>query len=345
MPRAFWKRLGIAILFCVASATLWGDEPRTIESNIRYRIARGDLASPGEIEPAPADSRRTLRIEYGIDQLLHECLADSDHWEKDPFVFRLAHRHPASSIGCRERSSPSMHIVFHDGVDGSKEGRVHFDLYGPDKKLPHAFEVVRNRLTFGRTSEYDVYRGLVRANPNAGLPLPKPRYDLSAHAKKYLHDAFGPAAIGMAVTSGAASSLLYSVRNGSELGNGPYVDRIARNLVRNGISQSIEFGAAAFLQQDQGFSPSHDGGIGKRIRIAAYHSLFVKGRQGDELAFPRIAAALGTPWAMHSWQSPRGVAAQDPWLQASLLFGRYLVRSYWAEFRPEIMRAVYKVHH
>ena len=206
-------------------------------------------------------------------------------------------------------------------------------------------EVVKNRLTFGRTSEYEVYRGLVRANPTDDATLLKSRYDLKAHAKKYLHDAFGPGAISMAVTSGAASSAFYGIRNGFEFGNGPYVDRIARNLARNGIAQTIEFSWSAFLQQDQAFSPSGKRGFGGRLRSATYRTLFVKGRGGNELAFPRIAAAMGTPWVMQPWHPNRpGAVTADPWAQVGLIFAHYLARSYWAEFRPDIMRKVHKVH-
>jgi hypothetical protein len=131
-------------------------------------------------------------------------------------------------------------------------------------------------------------------------------------------------------------------------GRGPgalgLTDRVSTNLIRTTLVQSIEFGAAAFVQQEQGFSPSGEHGFGRRARSALYRSLFVPGRGGDELAFPRIAAAIGTPWAMRQWH-PGRETAPDPWVQAALLFGRYIARSYWTEFKPDIMRALRKALH
>ena len=116
------------------------EEPPTLESNLEYRLAKGALAELGEIVPAPAESRRALRIAEGGE----------------------GHRHPRSSIGCRERSSPSMHAVFYLGPGHTRETWVHFDLHGPQNVAGHLSEVMRNRMPFGRTSEYEVYRGRVR---------------------------------------------------------------------------------------------------------------------------------------------------------------------------------------
>ena len=93
--------------------------------------------------------------------------------------FRLAHRHALSSTSCRERSSPSMHVVSHPLEDGSIETRIHFDLHGPNNPLGHFGELVRNRLTFGRTSEYAVYRGLVQNRNDPDTAVPAPAYDFS----------------------------------------------------------------------------------------------------------------------------------------------------------------------
>ena len=234
-----------------------------------------------------------------------------------------------------------MHVVFYELPNGAREARVHFDLYGP-QILGHAAEVIRNRMTFGKTSEFDVYRGLVRANPNASEPVPEPKYDFSAHARQYLHDAFGLRAIGTRIASGMASSAMHRA-TGDRDGQG-YADRASTNLVRNATAQTIEFASAAFLQQEQRFSPSHEQGLGRRMQSAAYRTLFIPGRRGDELAFPRIAAALATPWAMRQWHPGRD-APPDAWIQSAIILGRYALRSYWAEFKPEITARLRKAVH
>jgi len=61
------------------------------------------------------------------------------------------------------------------------------------------------------------------------------------------------------------------------------------------------------------------------------------GRDGDEPALPRLAAAAGTAWPMHSWD-PGEKAAPNVWSEAGWIFARYALGSYWTEFNPEIKR-------
>lgn len=327
-----------ALLFAVtllACLTLCGEESHTLESNVQYRLSWGDLGPPSEIVTGPADASRTLRMATGAEALLKDCLDNPGHWHNDTLLFRFGHLHPFSTIGCRERSSPSMHVVFYKLPSGEHEARVHFDLNAPQNIVGHSTEVLRNRMTFGRTSEFEVYRGLVRSNPNASEPVPEPKYDLGTHTREYLLKAFGPRATGFAIASGMAT---VGIHRATGWGSQPhrYIDRISTNLLRNATSQTIEFGSSAFLRQDQTFVPQHQSGFSRRMRSAAYRTLFVPGRGGDELAFPRIAAALGTPWVMRPWH-PGLESPPNPWGQSAIIFCQYALRSYWAEFKPDIL--------
>ncbi|HLJ46008.1 MAG TPA: hypothetical protein VKU01_08370 [Bryobacteraceae bacterium] len=310
----------------------------SIDSNLRLRISRNDL---GNIVPARQQSRRAVRIAQGGDQLLNDCLEHPENWYRDSWIGRLAHREPFSTIGGRERSSPGLHVVFYRGMDGKRATWAHFDLHGPGSMVPHLSEVVRNRLTFGRTSEYEVFRGLVRLDPNALVKAPKPGYDFTAHAKRYLWSTFGPQPLGAAVASGIASAAFVSV-SGLSPANGGYANRIAANLATNTIAKSLEFGTAAFLQQDEGFSPSGEDGFRRRATYALYRIFVVPGRDGDELAFPRLASAVGTAWITNRWH-PWQEAEPNMWSQAALILTRYAFKSYWTEFKPEILRETRKV--
>jgi hypothetical protein len=323
---------------------LRAEEPRSIESNFLYRQTWGDLGVPGSIVTLPAGSRRAVHLGEGAGQLLDLCQQHSATWQKDPLIFRLAHRGAATSIGCREKSSPSLHVVFYAGQDGEREAWAHFDLHGPQNPLVHMTEVFRNRMTFGRTSSHEVYRGLVRTNvyhhPESTESVPFPRYDLRAHTREYLHNIAGANATGVAAATGVFSLAL---RNSfGDRVTETYRDRIKTNLLRNTIQHSIEFATAAFLQQDQRFITSGELGFSRRVKIALRRSFFVPGRDGDELAFPRIAAAMFTPVAMRSW-NPRRTVPQNPWVQTGFLLARYVMRSYWAEFKPEIKNSVRKI--
>lgn len=338
MHRLIPRSATAVLLLLVATAS--AETVPTIESNFRYRQSWGELGTPGIISSEPADSTRALHLTGDVATILRLC-ENSPKWQKDPIIFRLAHKNPGSSIGCREKASPSVHAVFYKKENGEREAWVHFDLHGPQNPIVHLTEVFRNRMTFGRTSEYEVYRGLLKSQHAEFLP--PPRYDLGEHAKQYLKSVIGPRAISSAVASGSSSLTLRKVM-GADTAGRTYHDRILLNLAQNGVSQSIEFGTAAFLQQDQTFHTSREGGFVRRSRAALHNAFFVPGREGEELAFPRIAAALGTPWVMRPWH-PGQIAPPNPWLQSVFMMGRYIARSYWAEFKPDFQRALRRTFH
>jgi hypothetical protein len=154
--------------------------------------------------------------------------------------------------------------------------------------------------------------------------------DFRSPASQYASAVLGPGAVAEAMVSASVISAV---------GDRRFVSRIGASLARNGVQQSIQFGAAALLKQDERFTPLREGSAGRRMRSALYRSFFVRGRVGDEIAFPRLAAAVGTGWVTHEWH-PWQQANPNPWLTASAILCGYVARSYWQEFKPEIKRGL-----
>jgi len=182
---------------------------------------------------------------------------------------------------------------------------------------------------------------LLPPDPNSSNPPATRSYDLAQHAKQYLRSTFGARALEVSLSS-AITSTAFRNLSGLEYGSGNYPNRIAANLAGHTIAQSIEFGTSAFLRQEEGFSPSGEKGFRKRAAYALYRTFVMRGRAGDELAFPRFAAAAGTAWITHRWH-PWQEAEPNVWSQAGCILARYALKSYWTEFRPEIIRATRKV--
>jgi hypothetical protein len=113
-------------------------------------------------------------------------------------------------------------------------------------------------------------------------------------------------------------------------------------LGQNATMQGIEFGFSAFLHQDDSFRPSGKQGIGIRSAKALLHTVVVPGRDGPEVAFPRVAAAMLTPRALYWWHPGLPQPVASPWQQTAFLMGRYLVRSFWAEFGPDVRKGLRK---
>jgi hypothetical protein len=284
-----------------------------------YRLSWGDLEG---VEAAPYQHSNSVRLAAGSQLILDKCLAGVGGWQKDPLIFRLAHLHAASSISCRENASPGMHVIFYLKPDGSREAWAHFDLFGAGNRFAHSGEVVQNELTFGSTSQVEVYRGLVKRHEDTVPNMPASDYDYAQSLREYAKAVFAP------------SLFLDSIADASS-GPEPYNSRVEGGLARNGLQQSIEFGTGALLRQDETYLTSRDESTGRRIQSAIYHSFVVQGRNGEELAFPRIAAAFCTAWAEQEWH-PWRRSPPDPMKEASIILSSYVARSVWQEFKPDL---------
>ena len=324
-------------LSLIASCASINAQPHDLITNLQHRVKSGDI---GELVPGPLTSLRGIRIQQGGAALLQTCLDHPEKWSRDPLLYRFGHRAPLTTIGCREYGTPSMHAVFYLQPDGSREAWIHFDLHDPRDLVGHSLEVIRNRLTLGHTSQADVYRSFITHADDATVTVPPRTYDYSSHAREYYNATFGRRFLVGAMISSMAST---AMDRSGQWGHGAdlYTNHLSAKLARHTIQQSIEFGAAALLQQEERFVPSPDQRIRSRIKSALYRSFFVPGHNGAELAFPRIAAAFGTGFIVENWH-PWIREQQNPWVVSSTILARYVAVSFWREFRPDIKTALKK---
>jgi hypothetical protein len=123
-----------------------------------------------------------------------------------------------------------------------------------------------------------------------------------------------------------------------------YYQRTIRNVTRNAEYRSIEFGMSALTRQDTQFTLSREHSFGGRAKYAAYHAFFVRNGDKDRFAYPRVVAAFGTAGLDALWHPGQKQHTYE-WSEAGCLLGRYLLRSYWIEFKPDIKRQGRKLLH
>src|SRR5437588_5842621 len=87
------KFLPVLVFLGTSSVFCYG-QTHNLVTNLQYRLKQGDL---GDVAPAPFENSRTLRIEEGGELLIQDCLDHPTKRTRDRTLFRLAHRHAASS--------------------------------------------------------------------------------------------------------------------------------------------------------------------------------------------------------------------------------------------------------
>lgn len=195
-----------------------------------------------------------------------------------------------------------------------------------------------NGVSLGTTFEHDIHRilGLNRGQAQQPRPL---HYAFVKYAESYIQSSLSPEKV---ISSFAAAASGASFRSMfSDFSAAGFQSRFAENLTRKGIAGAIDFTTASLLQQDVRFLPSNEHGLHNRLKYAFLQTFVVRGREGDEIAVSRIAASFGTAWALNAW-NPWMRRNQPPnvFSQAGIIFGHYMARSFWAEFKPDIKHEV-----
>jgi len=119
-----------------------------------------------------------------------------------------------------------------------------------------------------------------------------------------------------------------------------HVSRFQGSIFRYALRNSVELGIASWRQEDTRYKPSGQQGFKKRVRAAVVNTFVAPTPTGPEFAFARFAAIIGTTATVDAWH-PWRVTSGHPNYVRQATFGLMidpLVRSMWAEFRPELLR-------
>jgi hypothetical protein len=196
---------------------------------------------------------------------------------------------------------------------------------------------IRDGAAFGMAFERDVNRAL-RVNLNQPEPSAS-HYDFGKYAKEYFVSALSPENLMSSVAASATGSAFHNALHGDFTAD-EFQSRLAENLTRKGIAGSINFITASLLQQDVRFAPSGYHGFRNRAKYALFQTFVDRGRAGNEIAVPRIAASFGTAWVLETWH-PWMKNEPNLWSNAGFIFGTYAARSFWTEFKPDIKHEIH----
>ncbi len=310
--------------------TVHGEEaPHTLVGNLEYRWTFGDLPYARFIS---GRGRSVLVIEGG-DALREKCKNNPDEWTQDNFFERIGHGRPAGTFSCRELDGrPSIHLIY---VAAERETWIHFDLNGPKHKWRHFGEIIRNRATFGRTHQDDIYSALVEEDPTSSSSLIqslRPTFDPHEQLSAYVHKAFSPEALAQSIGESAFVFAFHTL----EIGRTPQLSfekSLEYHAIDRTLQHSIEAATAIALRQDVRFKPCTTcSTFRQRLKHALLETILVDGYDGhNELAFPRLASAFGSAYIEDDWLSSTR-RPTDPMGHVGNIFLADFAESFYVEF-------------
>jgi hypothetical protein len=207
----------------------------------------------------------------------------------------------------------------------------------PTVQPAYANVAIRDGVALGTAFERDVNRAL-HVNLNQPQPSASRHYDFGKYAKEYFVSALSPENLISSLAASATGAAFHNALHGDFTANA-FQSRLAENLTRKGIAGSIDFLTASLLQQDVRFVPSGYHGFRNRVKYAFFQTFVDRGRAGNEIAVPRIAACFGTAWVLETWH-PWMRNEPNLWSHAGFIFGTYAARSFWTEFKPDIKHEI-----
>ena len=207
-----------------------------------------------------------------------------------------------------------------------------------DSNSAYVNKLLQDGLSFGTAFERDVNRALsLNINQTAA---PAPQYSFLKYAETYFESALSPQSLASDFAAGASSAELHGLIHDS-VSTAEFERRFAEDMTRKSVAGSIDFITASLLQQDVRYRASGQHGIRNRAKYAFLQTFIAHGPAGDELAVSRIAASFGTAAVLDTW-SPWMPRKERPNLmgQAGVIFGHYMARSFWNEFKPDIKHQI-----
>lgn len=164
------------------------------------------------------------------------------------------------------------------------------------------------------------------------------QYSFTRASEDYLKTTFSPEDLISNLADSAGGAALHSVLH--DFTTPDFQRALALGMTRRELERSISFVTASLLREDTRFVPSGEHAFRARVRYAFLQTFLDRGRNGSEIAAPRIAAAFGTAWVLDTWHPWMGKKEPNPWTHAGFLFSAYAARSFWTEFKPDVKHQV-----
>jgi hypothetical protein len=323
-------------------------EPRTLKSNLEYRLTQGDLPQLSFGVERP----KNVEVTEGSEALLQDCLTNPVTWSQDPLLFRLAHAHAGSILSCRENASPSMHVIFRKVGDEPLQAWAHLDGHGAqttESRIAHLGEFLYHKITFRNNDQERMFDNLERSF-SSPLGISASQADpLTARDRLtfFSDKTVTRAQPYVATLVSSATLLLIGSRRIWGQGTDGYTNHLVASFSQRLVTYGLQSGAAAALHEDLRYRPSLSRNVWKRSEHALVSTLVIQTPRGTDIAFANVAAAFGSAAIINASLPGREDSSNHPdlWRLAGQNLLGFAEGNLWNEFKPDIKHLVRRKLH
>ncbi len=160
----------------------------------------------------------------------------------------------------------------------------------------------------------------------------------SERLRFYLESSFGPGAF---LRAAAAGGIAQWSGTPKEWGGGAkaYGERVGNSFAKHVIRQTLQYGAASALREDNRYFRSTEAGFWKRTEHAVTSTFEARNDGGrDHFAYSRFGSALGASFISRLWQPRSTNSAGDAAVNFGITIATDIGWNVFREFRPNRLR-------
>jgi hypothetical protein len=335
-------------VFIILSTLPWcgvsGAQESTLKDNLDLRWSKGDLPPVvfGD------EHKKFVEIINGAEDLLQQCKSDKELWAQDSLPFRLAHAHASRIVSCREKHSPSTHVVFEfvGETEVLRKTCAHLDGHGAQtltSRIEHFGEFAFHKVTFQGNNQTRMNGNLTLSLFKPFRPAPEQLPPLTRRDRFRLFTAKTLTKTQPYVSSAlsAGFSQFFSPNNIWGRGGDKFANRFEASFTQRLVTYGMQSGFAAAFHEDLRYRPSVESGVWKRARYAVARTFILQTPRGDEVAFANLAAAFSSGLVINVAHPGReNFLHPGAWKLAGGNILGFVEGNLWTEFKPDIKHFV-----
>ncbi len=178
---------------------------------------------------------------------------------------------------------------------------------------------------------------------SAQTPSPgRPEFKPMTQGERFHHFVAGTFSVESIIRAAAGAAILQATNTPSEWGQGGegYARRFANDYGQHIMRQTLMYGAADLLHEDNRYLPSERSGAMPRLKYAVESTFLARKDDGTRrLSYSRLGAVVATAFVSREWQPPSTRGLEHAASSIGTVFGTEIGFNIAREFLPKFFHS------